>query len=162
MKSNGRDASDAAPVATGATERSVSAMAREAPPDAGLPLAELLRRFAVDFGMLVRQELTLARYELLEKGKGAARPIGLFAFAALLGLGAFAALTVSLIAALAFVLQLWAAALAVTLGYGLIALLAALAGKRALSQAAPPNLEQTLASVKADVEAVRAGVRKAR
>jgi hypothetical protein len=137
-------------------------MAREAPPDAGLPLAELLRRLAVDLGMLVRQELKLARFELVAKGKGAARPIGLFAFAALFGAGAFAAFTIGLIAALTFVLQLWAAALAVTLGYGFIALLAALAAKRALAQLAAPSLEQTFASVKADVEAVRAGVRNAR
>jgi hypothetical protein len=137
-------------------------MAREAPPGAGLPLAELLRRLAVDLGMLVRQELTLARYELIEKGKGAARPIGLFAFAAFFGTGAFAALTVALIAALTFVLQLWAAALAVALGYGFIALLAVLAAKRALARAAKPNLEQTFASIKADVEAVRAGVRNSR
>ena len=141
-------------------------MERKAPEFADLPLSELLRRFASDVAELVRQELRLAKLELSEKGRAFGQSIGksiaFFAIAALLGVGMFAALTATLIAALAIVVPLWAAALIVTIVYALAAVGAGLAGKKALTGLTAPVPDRTIASVKADVAAIASGIRRAR
>jgi len=131
-------------------------------PYAELSLAELLRQLATDATELVRQELQLARVELTDKGKKAGASAGLFGAAAILGLGAFGALTACLIAALALVLPLWAAALIVSVVYGGAAAIVALRGKKSLADVSSPAPGLVLASVQADVDAVRAGVQRGR
>jgi hypothetical protein len=137
-------------------------MERNAPPPyAELPLPELLRQLSTDVATLVRQEMQLARAELVQKGKiVAASGVG-FGVAALLGLGAFGALTATIIALFALWLPLWAAALIVTLLYAAGAAIGALSGKKALADFGAP-VPQTVDSIKEDVDAVRAGVRRAR
>ena len=132
------------------------------PQYADLPLPELLRQLSTDTATLVRQEIQLARVELTGKAKVAGRSATFFGAAAVLGFGAFLAVTACAIAALALVLQLWAAALVVTAVYAAGAVAAALAGKRSLAAVAPPVPERTVESVKADVDAVRAGVSRGR
>jgi hypothetical protein len=56
----------------------------------------------------VRQEIALAKTEITEKTKPVAASAGMFGGAALLGLGAFGALTAFLIALLSLELQVWA------------------------------------------------------
>jgi hypothetical protein len=79
----------------------------------------------------------------------------MFGGAALLGLGAFGALTAFLIALLSLELQVWAAALIVTVIYGIAAYVLAQSGKKKLHEAAPLAPEQTAQSVKEDIEWVR-------
>ena len=131
------------------------------PQFADLPLPELLRQLSSDTATLVRQEVQLARAELTETGKKAAKSATGFGAAAIFGLGAFGALTATLIALIALALPLWVAALIVTIVYGLVAFVAAMSGKKALADVAPP-VPQTVASVKEDVDAVRAGVARGR
>jgi uncharacterized membrane protein YqjE len=139
---------------------------RKPPEFADLPVPELIRRLMADVAELVRNEIRLARLEMTEKAKVLGKSIGtsiaLFVVAAVFAVGAFVALTATAIAALALVLPLWVAALVVTVVYGLAALGAALAGKNALAGVISPVPEQTIESVKADVAAIAASVRRAR
>lgn len=131
------------------------------PPYADVPLPELLRQLSSDTATLVRQEMQLARAELTEKGKIAAASGTGFGAAAIFGLGAFGALTAAFVALVALWLPLWAAALIIAVVYGIVAAVAAQRGKKALDEIGAP-VPQTTQSVKEDVEAVRAGVRRAR
>lgn len=132
------------------------------PPYAEASLPDLLRQLSTETATLVRQEIALARVELTDKGKKAGAAGGLFGTAAVAGLGALGAFTALLIALLALVVPVWAAALIVTVLYGIVAAVAALGGKQKLDALAPPVPEQTMQSVQEDVAAVSAGVRRAR
>lgn len=131
------------------------------PPYAELSLPELLRQLSTDTATLVRQEVQLARAELAQTGKKAAKGGIGFGAAAIFGLGAFGALTATLIAVIALALPVWVAALIVTVIYGIVAFVAALQGKKAIAEVAPP-VPQTVATLKDDVRAVRAGVARGR
>lgn len=131
------------------------------PPYADLSLPDLLRQLSSDTATLVRQEVQLARAELSETGKKAGKSAAGFGTAAIFGLGAFGALTTTLIAVIALALPVWVAALIVTVVYAIVAFVGAQSGKKALTDAAP-TVPQTVATVKEDVEAVRAGVARGR
>jgi hypothetical protein len=133
----------------------------QAPAYADASFPELLRRLSTDTALLVRQEVALARAELTSTAKRAVEPAAAFGTAAALGIGAFGALTATLIALLALVLPFWAAAAIVTLAYALGALVAVRTGKRKLAAIGAP-IPQTVESVAEDVDAVRGRVRRAR
>lgn len=114
-------------------------------------IAELLRDLSNETTLLVRQEMQLARAELLEHAKPAAASAVSFGATALFGFGAFGAATAFLIAALALVLPIWAAALIVTAAYGLAAFVLAKNGKKKLQEAAPPLVPQTTQTLKEDI-----------
>jgi uncharacterized membrane protein YqjE len=116
------------------------------------PTGELLRELSQQTTDLVRQEIELAKAELGEKGKRAGVGAGMFGGAGLFGIGAFAALTACIIAALDLAMPLWLAALIVTAVYAAIAGVLALQGKEKIKQAGPPVPEQTAESVKEDVQ----------
>jgi uncharacterized membrane protein YqjE len=116
------------------------------------PTGELLRRLSDETTMLVKQEVELAKAELQEKGKQAGVGAGMFGGAGLFGVGAFAALTTCVIAALESAMPLWLAALIVTVVYAAVAGVLALRGKRKVTEAAPPLPEQAKESVKEDLE----------
>ena len=124
--------------------------------------AELLKRLSDETTMLVKQEVDLAKAELQEKGKQAGVGAGMFGGAGLFGLGAFAALTACLIAALELALPLWLAALIVTVVYAAVAGVLAMRGKHKVKEAAPPVPEQAKESVKEDVEWARTRARSGR
>jgi len=134
----------------------------DVPEYANLPLPELLRQLSTDTATLVRQEMQLARAEITQKGKQAQSSLTGFGTAALAGLGAFGALTAFFIALLALWMPVWLAALIVTVIYGVVAFVAARSGKKALEEVGSPVPTQTVETVKEDVDAVRAGVRRAR
>jgi uncharacterized membrane protein YqjE len=116
------------------------------------PLGELLRQLAQEIALLVRQELDLAKAEVAEKGKAAGVGAGMFGGAGVFGLGAFGALTACLIVALAYLMPLWASALVVAVLYGIVAGVLAMTGKRKIRQASPLVPEQTVETVKEDVQ----------
>jgi hypothetical protein len=132
------------------------------PAYAELSIPELLRQLSGDTATLVRQEMLLARAELTEKGKQAGVSVGAFGASAILALGAFGALTATLILLLSLVLQPWAAALIVTLAYGAAAFVSARLGKKKLDEMATPVPQETVESVKDDVAAVRSGIARGR
>lgn len=115
-------------------------------------VAELLKQLSDQTAALVRQELELAKAELAVKGKRAGLGAGMFGGAGLFGLYALGALTACAILALATAMNGWLAALIVTVVYGAIAGVLALTGKTKVQQGVPPLPEQTVDSVKEDLE----------
>jgi uncharacterized membrane protein YqjE len=122
-----------------------------APPD-DLPVAELLKRLSEQTSTLVRQELELAKAELTVKGKRLGAGAGMFGGAGAFGLYAFGALTATIILVLSTAMAGWLAALIVTVVYAAVAGVLALLGKSKVQQATPPVPEQTVDSVKEDVQ----------
>jgi uncharacterized membrane protein YqjE len=124
--------------------------------------ADLLKKLSDETTTLVRREIDLAKAELAEKGKTAGVGAGMFGGAGLFGIGAFAALTACLIAALETAMPLWLAALIVAVVYAAIAAVLALRGKRKVQEATPPVPEQALESTKEDVEWAKTRARSGR
>lgn len=116
------------------------------------PAGELFKRLSADTSRLVRLEIELAKTEMTAKAKTLGAGAGLLGAAALFGFFAFAAFTTLLIALLATGMKTWIAALIVTVIYVAIAAVAGLLGKGRVQQAGPPVPEQTIETVKEDVE----------
>jgi uncharacterized membrane protein YqjE len=134
---------------------------RPAPPD-DRSVADLLRHLSEQTATLVRQEMELAKAELTEKGKRAGVGAGMFGGATMFGLYALGALTACLILVLATAIDAWLAALIVAVVYAAIAGVLALAGKGKVQQATPPVPEQTVDSVKEDVQWTKERAKAAR
>jgi Putative Actinobacterial Holin-X, holin superfamily III len=115
-------------------------------------MGELFKHLSDDLSTLVRQELKLAQAEMTDKGKKAGLGAGLMGAAGLIGLLALATLTACFIAALATGVVVWLAALIVTVVYAVTAGALALIGKNRVSEATPPVPEQTVETVKEDVQ----------
>ncbi len=126
------------------------------------PMAELLRQLSEQTATLVRQELELAKAEVTAKGKKAGLGAGMFGGAGVFGLYALGALTACLILALGTAVAGWLAALIVTVVYGAVAGGMALAGKGKVQQATPPVPQQTVDSVKEDLEWTKQRAKTAR
>jgi len=114
-------------------------------------VGELFARLSRETSLLVQQEIDLAKAELIQQGRIAAKGGALLGAGAVLGLGAFGAATAALILAIALVLPAWAAAVIVAIVYGVIGGMLALAGKSRLQHAAPPA-PQTVETLKENVE----------
>ena len=115
-------------------------------------LADLMRQLSDQTATLVRQEMELAKAELTEKGKRAGIGIGMFGTAGVLALYAVGALTAALILVLSLAVAGWLAALIVAVLYGAVAGVSALTGKAQVQKGVPPTPEQTIESVKEDVQ----------
>lgn len=116
------------------------------------PAGELLKQLASETTTLVRQELDLAKAELRQTAGKAGPGIGMWAAAAVIGLGALGALTAFFVLALDGALPNWLAALIVALVYAGIAGFLFLQGKRRVSEAGSPVPEQTVQTLKEDVQ----------
>ena len=116
------------------------------------PLGEVARDLTRDLSLLVRQEVELAKSEMAEKGRVAAPGLGMIGGAGVVGLMAAGALTAFLILVLSIVLDEWLAALLVGLILGAVAFLLAKQGKERVEEAGTPVPEQTIETVKEDVE----------
>jgi hypothetical protein len=116
-----------------------------------LPLPQLLKRLSDETTALVKDEFALAKAEIGEKVAPVRASAGMIGAAALLAIGAFGALTATLILALATALEPWLAALIVTLVYGVVAVVLALGAKRTLQKARPLSLDRTAQTVKEDI-----------
>jgi hypothetical protein len=119
------------------------------------PMGALLRRLSNETTLLVRQELELAKTEIVEKGKRAAAGIGLFAGSAALGLAALGAFTACLVLALSLAMAPWMAALLVTVVFVGAAAGLASWGKRYIKFASPLVPEQAMDSTKESVEWIK-------
>jgi putative superfamily III holin-X len=116
------------------------------------PIADLVKQLAGQTSTLVRQEIDLAKAELTDKGKTAGKGAGLLGGAAVVGLLAAGALTACLILALSEAMDAWLAALIVTVVMGAVAAFLAIRGRDRIRAATPPVPEQTIETVKEDVE----------
>jgi hypothetical protein len=115
---------------------------------------ELIIRLSEQTSRLVRDEMRLAQAEMSEKAKHGGIGAGLFGAGGILVLFGFAVLITAAILGLALVLPAWASALIVAVPLFVAAGVAALLGKRQISQASPTP-ERTVENVKRDVEEVK-------
>jgi hypothetical protein len=116
------------------------------------PVGELMSELAEQTSALVRQELALARAELTDKGRTAGVGMGLIGGGGGLALFAFGALTASLILLLDKVMAGWLAALLIAVVYAAVAAVLAMRGKERIEESTPPVPEQTVETLKEDVE----------
>jgi uncharacterized membrane protein YqjE len=126
------------------------------------PAGELLKELSQQTGTLVRQEVDLAKAELAQKGKQLGAGAGLLAGAAVVTLLALGALTAGLIAVLATAMATWLAAVIVGVVYVAVAAVLAIAGRGRIQRAAPPTPEQTIETVKEDVQWAKTRARSGR
>jgi hypothetical protein len=139
-------------------------MAHNGDPD-GLhdrPVGELLKQLANETTTLVKQEIDLAKAEFAEKGRRAGPGFGMWGAAGVIGLLALGALTAFFILALDGFMPNWLAALIVAAAYGAIAGVLYLTGKQRVAEAGPAKPEQTIETLKEDVEWAKHPTRSAK
>ena len=122
-------------------------------------MPELLRSISSDVSLLVRKQIELAKREIADMAGAKARGAGLLAAAAILGLYVLGFVGLAAAAALDLVLPRWAAHLIVGGVFLLIAVVAGLAGRRALTAdgATPERTKETL---REDVEWAKQQLRR--
>lgn len=128
----------------------------------GSSTGELVKQLSEQTSMLVRKEMELAKAELAEKGKTAGIGAGILGGAGVAGLLALGALTATLILVLAEAMDAWVAALIVTVVWGAVAGILALTGRDRVREGMPPAPEQTVESVKEDVQWAKTQARSGR
>ncbi|BCJ41607.1 membrane protein [Actinoplanes ianthinogenes] len=124
--------------------------------------AELVQRAGEQLSKLVRDELTLAKAELAEKGKHAGIGAGLFGGAGVFAGYGVGALIATAIIALSLVWPLWLAGLTVTVAVFLIAGVLALIGRSQFRRATPAEPQAAIEGLKADVDEVKSAVERGR
>lgn len=110
----------------------------------------------------IRNEIDLAKNELLEKVKSAGIGAGMISASALTGLLTLGCLTALIAVSLSLVIPAWAAVLAVTILWAAVTASLALFGKKKVEDAAPFVPEQAIENVKKDVARVRRRAANAR
>jgi hypothetical protein len=104
---------------------------------------------------LVREELALAKAEVTQKGKRAGVGAGLLGGGGVVALYGVAALLAAVVLALAEVMPAWLAALIVAVVLFAAAGVLVLLGRKQVKQGTPPVPEETVRSVKADIDEVK-------
>ena len=127
-----------------------------------LSVAELVSRATQQVSTLMRDELALAKAELVEKGKRAGQGAGLFAAAGAVAFFGIGGLVATAIAALSLVWPVWLAALVVSVLLFVVAGLAVLIGRSRLKAATPLMPEESVQGLTADVETVRTALKDGR
>jgi len=116
------------------------------------PIGDVARDLTRDVSLLVRQEVELAKAEMTQKGRVAAPGLGMIGGAGVVGLMAAGALTAFLILVLSTFLPDWAAALVVGAVLATVAYVLVQQGKERVADAGAPVPEQTIETMKEDVE----------
>jgi hypothetical protein len=116
------------------------------------PLGEVAKELTGDVSLLIRQEIELAKAEMTQKGRTAASGLGMFGGAGIVVLCAAGALTAFLVLLFSIFLPEWAAALIIGAVLAAVAYLLVRQGKERVSDAGKPIPEQTIETVKEDVE----------
>ena len=115
-------------------------------------IGELFGKLSNETSTLIRQEMALARAEMTEKGKEAGKGAGLFGGAGAVGLLGAGAITAGIILLLDLAIAAWLAAVIVGVIYVAVAAFLGLKGRDKIQAATPPVPEQTVDTVKEDVE----------
>ncbi|MDQ4048025.1 MAG: phage holin family protein [Actinomycetota bacterium] len=113
---------------------------------------ELVKQLSEQTKTLVKQEMRLAKVELQEKGKKVGIGAGMFGAGGLVAFFGAEALIVAIVLALSTALAPWLSALIVGVVLLVAAGVAAVLGKKQIQEATPPMPEQTVETVKEDVE----------
>jgi uncharacterized membrane protein YqjE len=118
-------------------------------------LGEIVTDVTQDLTTLIRQELDLAKTELKQEGTKAAKGAGMLGGAGLAGYFTVLFLSTTLMFVLDEFLELWLAALIVTVLWAIATAVLAVIGKKKL-QASRPELPQTKETLKEDVRWAKA------
>ena len=121
---------------------------------------ELVKSLSEQVSVLVRDELKLAQLEMTRKGKQAGTGIGMLSGSGLIALYGVGCLLACAIIALSGVVAAWLAALIVGAALLAAAAVAALVGKGRLQEATPPVPQETVDSIKSDVEEIKERARR--
>jgi uncharacterized membrane protein YqjE len=113
---------------------------------------DLVKELSDQTTTLVRKEIELAKAELTQKGKVVGAGAGMLGGAALVGLLTLGVLTALILSLLDKAMDFSLAALIVTILYTAIAAVLALAGRERIKQGMPPAPEETVETVKEDVQ----------
>jgi Putative Actinobacterial Holin-X, holin superfamily III len=116
------------------------------------PLGEVAKDLTSDVSLLVRQEIELAKAEMAEKGRTAAPGLGMLGGAGIVALCAAGALTATLVLLFSLFLPDWTAALVVGAALAAVAYVLVQQGKKRVAEAGSPLPEQTIETVKEDME----------
>jgi VIT1/CCC1 family predicted Fe2+/Mn2+ transporter len=116
------------------------------------PIGEVAKELTGDLSVLVRQEIELAKAEMAQKGRTAAPGLGMFGGAGIVALCAAGAITAFLVLVFSLFLPDWAAALIVGAVLAAAAYVLIKQGKERVADAGKPVPEQTIETVKEDVE----------
>jgi hypothetical protein len=125
-------------------------------------VSELLQQLTEQTTRLAQKEIELAKAEMAVKGKRLGVGAGAFSSAGLIALFALGAVTTAAILGLATALEDWLAALIVAVVYLALAGVLALVGRSKVQAAAPPVPEQTVESIKEDVESTKEKAKEGR
>ena len=123
-------------------------------------LGDLVKFVTEDLSHLVRSEIKLAQVEVTEKAKGVGAGIGAFGAAGVLALFGLGLLLTTAVLALSLVLAPWLAALIVAVVVFAVAGVAALLGKKKVTEAAPPVPTRAVESVKEDVQEIKESIKR--
>ena len=116
------------------------------------PIGEVAKNLTSDLSLLLRQEIELAKAEMAQKARTAAPGLGMFGGAGIVALCAAGALTAFLVLVFSLFLPDWAAALIVGVAMAAVAFVLIRQGKERIADAGKPVPEQTIETVKEDVE----------
>jgi Putative Actinobacterial Holin-X, holin superfamily III len=143
-------------------DRTTSSLTETANGSEQRSVSELLQQLTEQTTRLAQKEIELAKAEMAVKGKRIGAGIGAFSGAGLLALLALGALTAAAILGLATAVEAWLAALIVGAIYLMIAGVMALAGRSKVQSATPPLPEQTVESVKEDLQETKQKAKEGR
>jgi uncharacterized membrane protein YqjE len=118
-------------------------------------LGTLVSQLSSQIPALIRSEIRLAQAEVTEKGKRAGIGLGMFSAAGLLAFFGLAFLLTTVALLLDLAMPAWLAVLIVAVVLFAGAGIAALLGKKKVSEATPPVPERTIVSVKEDIATVK-------
>ncbi|WP_347405363.1 YihY/virulence factor BrkB family protein [Micromonospora sp. WMMD980] len=148
-----------APVSPDATTR---AQEQHSGTPEAMSTSELVTRAAEQVSTLMRDELALAKAEMVAKGRRAGAGGGLFGGAAVLSLYGLGLLLALAVVVLDLVWPLWLAVLVVLVVVLAVAAVMALLGRRRLRAATPLVPQEAASGITADVDAVKTAVREGR
>jgi hypothetical protein len=121
--------------------------------------AELVKLAAEQLSTLVRTEMKLAQVELTQKGKRAGLGFGMYGGAGVVAHYGGAVLIAAAILGIATALPAWLAALIIGAALLVAAGLLALLGRGQMRKATPAVPQDTVASVKADIDTITHSVK---
>lgn len=121
---------------------------------------DLVKKLSEDTSRLVRDEIRLARLEMLDSLGNAKRGAGMFGGAGLAALYGLGAVVAGMVLALALAVPAWAAALIVGAVLFAVAGLLALMGRGRLRRATPPVPKEAVAGVRHDIDVIKGGMQR--
>ena len=136
----------------------MSGVATQDSPASEASVGELVSRASEQLTTLVRDEMRLAQVEMVQKGRRSGIGLGLFGGAGAVAWFGIGSLVTAAILGLSLVVAPWLAAVVVGVVLLLTASALAMVGRQEVSQATPVLPQESMQSVRRDVEAVKEGI----